>query len=255
MRIISEGMSLARLPFTAPPGLRILIYHSIGSPVYGDQLGLNTISELRFRQHIDIFADMLVKPLFPIEISREKLQISITFDDGYKDNLYVVAPILVKKKIPFTVFITSDFIRNKVNGFLLPEELRKLASIPGVTIGSHGRSHCHLTDCSEWELHREMSDSKHYLEDLIGQPVTSISYPYGDVDIRVRDATQEAGYEIGTCSRFDINRPGRDKLLLNRCVILCDDTPRLLHQKLRGDWDWFRWRKPDPILIRPQEIS
>ena len=250
VQAISDGVSLARMPFAARQGLRILAYHTVGSSAYGDYLGLNTISIERFCEHVDILADMLTAPLMPLEIPQDELRIAITFDDGYADNLYVAAPLLAERKIPFTVFVTSNFVREQMDGFLSPSELKQLAQSPGATIGAHSRSHCNLTQCGKEELRAELEDSKHYLEDLIGLPVTSLAYPYGATNMRVRDAAQCAGYEIGTCSRFDINRVGRDALTLNRCVILCDDSPRVIRQKLQGDWDWYRLRSADPLCIK-----
>ena len=34
----------------------------------------------------------------------------LTFDDGYKDNLEIAAPILNKFKMPFSVFVISDYL-------------------------------------------------------------------------------------------------------------------------------------------------
>jgi len=217
------------------------MYHTVGASAYGDHLGLNTITMERFRKHVDILAKMLTTKLLPINITENELKIAITFDDGYADNLYHVAPLLAEHGLPFTVFVTSDFVRKKKPGFLSPVELKKLSQMPGATIGAHSRTHCHLTECSNENLRIELQESKNYLENLIGQPVTSLSYPYGAVDMRVREAAKSAGYQIGTCSRFDINLPNQDQLILNRCVILSEDTPRVLHQKLQGEWDWYRW--------------
>lgn len=247
MQAISESVSLIRKPFAVRQGLRIISYHTVGSAAYGDNLGLNTISAERFREHVEILAGKQMAALSPLAIPKDKLQIAVTFDDGYADNLYAAAPLLVERAIPFTVFVTSDFVRGRKNGFLKPDELKQLAQVPGATIGAHGRSHCNLTQCSDQELKSELADSKHYLEDLIGMSVKSLAYPYGATDMRVRDAAQSAGYEIGACSRFDINHAGRDPLLLNRCVILSTDTQRILRQKLQGVWDWYRWRSTDPL--------
>lgn len=45
------------------------------------------------------------------EISYKSLDkfIVFTFDDGYKDNLYNALPILEKHKVPFTIYVTTNF--------------------------------------------------------------------------------------------------------------------------------------------------
>jgi peptidoglycan/xylan/chitin deacetylase (PgdA/CDA1 family) len=45
---------------------------------------------------------------------RAKSMIAITFDDGYQNNFRVVFPILKEKNIPFTIFLPTDFIENKI---------------------------------------------------------------------------------------------------------------------------------------------
>lgn len=246
-RAIAESVALAHVPFPSPSGLRILMYHAVGSPVRGDRLGIFTLSAEHFYAHVDVLASMQATPLAPLMIPHDGLRIAITFDDGYADNLRVAAPLLVKHGLPFTVFVTTDFVREGASGFLTPTELKELAQVPGASIGAHGRSHRPLTECGDDELAVELTDSKRYLEDLLGQPITSLAYPHGAADRRVRDAAERAGYQLGACSYFDINRPGRDALMLNRCNILCDDTPRVLRQKMRGEWDWYRWRSNDPL--------
>jgi len=245
---------LVRCSVPPRPGLRILMYHSVGSSVYGDKHALHTISEKRFCEHLDILAGMSTLPLLPFCNRQNGLNIAITFDDGYADNLHIAAPLLAGRGIPFTVFVTTDFIRNNEPGFLSPGELKQLAQMPGVIIGSHGRTHCHLTGCSDNQLAAELFDSRHYLEDLIGMPVTALAYPYGSSDRRVRDAACSAGYELGSCSRFDINNSSRDPLMLNRCVIVCDDTQKILQQKVSGNWDWYRWRSADPLTLATSKV-
>jgi len=53
--------------------------------------------------------------------------VAITFDEGYKDNLYFVAPLLVGNGIPFTVFVTTDFSKNNKKDILQPLEIRELS--------------------------------------------------------------------------------------------------------------------------------
>lgn len=254
LRLASEVLSLGRVPVNPKQGLRILTYHSIGSSAYEDFPRLNSLSVERFIQDMDVVATFQSTALSTITIPQTEFKMAITFDDGYADNLYVAAPLLAARNIPFTVFIATDFIQNRAKGFLTPGELKELSLAPGASIGSHSHSHCNLTLCNNKALKVELADSKKYLEDLLGLPVTKFSYPYGLADMRVRDAVQQAGYEIGVCSRFDINRPGRDFYMLNRCVILAADTRRVFKQKINGAWDWYRWRAIDPLNIKAVDV-
>ena len=246
-------MSLARVFRGYRPGLRILMYHSIGQQVLGDMRGIFGVSPECFQRHMQFLANLQhcrSVPLTPLNIPHRELHVAVSFDDGYRDNLHIASPILIELGIPFTVFACSDFIRKRADGFLTPEELRELAGLPGAAIGSHCKSHRLLTECTDKELEEELSDSKHYFESLLGRSVSTLAYPYGAVDIRVRDQARRLGYDVGVSTRFDINLPDRDPLLLCRCNVERDDSGRVLDQKLRGNWDWFRWRSRDPMFLR-----
>ena len=249
-RSISEITALIS-NFRAPHyGFRVLIYHAVGTRVKYDYQGIFSIAPELFERHMANLAgyrNASVVGFCNGQTYNDKLEVAVTFDDGYKDNLYKAAPILLKHNIPFTVFVTSSFIQNNSLEFLNSRELRELSSYSGVTIGSHGATHTPLIKCNNNELRKEMQDSKYYLEDLIGKKVNIISYPYGLVNRRVRDAAEAAGYIRGGCSLFGINDAVQDPLLLRRSIILSQDSERVFLQKIRGDWDWCSWFKKDPI--------
>jgi len=250
LRAAAHGVSILRSPFPEKHGLRIMMFHAIGSSrVHGDPQGLNAISVERFTDFVEVLKSFRTVPLFPLGIADSALSVAVSFDDGYADNLHVAAPLLLDAGIPFTVFVATDCVRSRASGFLSPEELQELSNMAGVTIGSHGCSHTALTKCSDGVLAFELNDSRSYLEDLLGHEVLTISYPYGAADRRVRSAAAAAGYVIGACSRLDINGDGRDDLMLNRCVVLRDDSPRVFRQKIEGDWDWYRFRNLDPLRV------
>lgn len=232
-------------------GFRILMFHAVGSRAYGDENGIFSISPFLFREQMALLRDWkdgeitALTPEFPTTSNNN---IAVTFDDGYADNADVAAPILANFRIPFTVFVTSNFVRQSKPGFLSPNALRDLAAIEGVTIGAHGHSHIALTECDDQTLMNELITSKSYLEDLLGVSIDHMSYPYGSVNQRVKAASAKAGYLLAACSHAGMNSPTRDRLLLTRTEIHSIDTISRFQRKLAGDFDWYRWRHEDPMV-------
>ena len=75
----------------------------------------------------------------------------------------------------------------------------------GIEIGSHTKTHPHLTSLSDRELDAELRASRERLEDVLGIPCRFLAYPYGEHDGRVRAAARASGYD----GAFAL--PGRDK--------------------------------------------
>ena len=249
LRAVTWVYSQSRLGVDSQLGLRILMYHSIGTPIEEDIRCLYSMSSAQFKKHIYYLAEHYKDYLVPLDLSTltcDSLRIALTFDDGYQDNLSVAAPLLVELGIPFTVFVCTGAVAGRKAGFLSPEGVREIAALSGVRVGSHTVNHLRLTECDDRRLSEELVGSKAYLEDLLGSEVDLLSYPHGAVDSRVRNGAENAGYRIGASSRFDINKPSRDPLFLCRTDIWAGDDIPIFEQKLRGDWDWYKWLQQTP---------
>ena len=137
--------------------------------------------------------------------------LAVTFDDAYRSVLELGFPILRRLGLPGSVFVPTDFagserpmswpgIEQWTGGpferELVPvswEELGRLAG-EGWEIGSHTRSHPHLTQLDDRSLDAELRGSREACEARLGGPCESLAYPYGDHDGRVVEAAGAAGY-------------------------------------------------------------
>jgi len=101
----------------------------------------------------------------------------ITFDDGF-DGIYKFAyPTLIKRGVPFTIFVTTGFIDQP--GYLTKKELFEMVTDPLCTIGAHTRTHPILRNCNV--AFDEMRGSKETLEGWLHRPIEFFAYPYGSV--------------------------------------------------------------------------
>jgi len=217
------------------------MYHSLRAVVDGDVNGIYQINKDAFQRQMDNLVN-LNKSIIPLsEWSMNPAATVITFDDGFLDTLQIAAPILASHKMPFTVFVSPNLIKSKDQRYLERATLLELSKVDGCTIGAHGDNHCELTKCTNQELINELRSSKKWLEDELSIAVNTMSYPHGAVDQRVRDAVDDAGYNIAVSSRYGANQPVSDPLLLSRTDIWTLDNQRTFNQKLKGYWDWMRW--------------
>jgi len=138
---------------------------------------------------------------------RNTLSTIITFDDGllsFYENAY---PILKEKNIKVTIFPVAGLL-GKTGGWdvmgktshMSAPMLREIAAA-GHEIGSHSLTHANLVWLDDRELRKELRDSKDILEDVIGMPVRSLSFPFGSWNERVWDAAKSAGYLYATAYR------------------------------------------------------
>jgi len=84
------------------------------------------------------------------------------------------------------------------------EELKAFARHPLVAIGAHTVSHRFLSGLGDAEVAAEFGDNKHYLENLLQQPVSYLAYPHGDegaCGAREAQLAAEAGFAASFTTR------------------------------------------------------
>lgn len=137
--------------------------------------------------------------------------VAVTFDDAFRSVADIARPILDELGIPATIFVPTDYAGRaepmtwpEIEHWtgtaheheLMPLTWDQLGSLAesGWEIGSHGKSHPHLTRLSDGELHAELGDSRRTCEERLQRECRSLAYPYGDHDARVVEAARAAGY-------------------------------------------------------------
>lgn len=191
----------------------VLCYHAI-SPRWA--AGLSVTPEAFERQITDLVRRGWAAATFTEAIRQppSTKTMVITFDDAFASVKTYAQPVLSHLGVNATVFVPTDYVSRQAplawagldqweNGpdteELTPmswDDLGELAAL-GWEIGSHSRTHPQLTTLGDDALVRELHGSREECAARIGGPVSSIAYPYGDVDDRVAAHTQQAGYQAG----------------------------------------------------------
>lgn len=126
-------------------------------------------------------------------VSKPATVVSLTFDDGFKTQVEA-ARELAKRGMSGTFYVNSGSL--KFPGYMTPDEVKEVSRL-GNEIGGHSVNHAHLADIAPAEAKSEICSDRGALSSLVGSPLTSFAYPYGDVDNSVIRLTKACGYNSG----------------------------------------------------------
>jgi peptidoglycan/xylan/chitin deacetylase (PgdA/CDA1 family) len=166
----------------------------------------------------------------------------LTFDDGFQDFAKVVAPHLISRSVPATVFVITDraFATLPPNGesFLNWEEIRELSE-SGLDIGSHTCAHPRLPDLSPQDVMRELSESQAAVRTQTGQAEVALSYPFGQTSQQISRMANSAGYSCAIASDCGPNPQHVNLHALSRTVIASDDEVPSFAARVSGLTWWI----------------
>lgn len=180
--------------------------------------------------------------------------VAVTFDDGFESVVENAVPELVRRDIPFTLFVPSGCLGERpswVNDPTHPSReqrvlsataLRALASVPLATIGSHSISHRRMSDLDSDDAALELVRSKADLETAVGATVDLFSFPHGAYTAALLDQARRVGYRRVFTIEPTMAEADPCAFTVGRVAAHPDDWPLEFRLKIAGAYRWRRWR-------------
>jgi peptidoglycan/xylan/chitin deacetylase (PgdA/CDA1 family) len=242
---------------SGPHGFRCLVYHSV-TPADEHDIDQMTTPISLLRAQLD-YVRSTGRPVVRLGSAVRGLNdgtladgaVALTFDDGFRDGLTNVLPVLQDYGVPATFFVTTGIVRREraamhnawPGTYLDVEELRRLAASPLVEIGLHSRTHTRLRGLDYGRLMSEVGEARHELATIIGTDVELFAYPFGSFDAfdaRTVAALRSNGFQAAVTGVIGVNKRDSDPFRLARCRVSWAETVPLFARLLDGAYDWYR---------------
>jgi peptidoglycan/xylan/chitin deacetylase (PgdA/CDA1 family) len=177
--------------------------------------------------------------------------VAVTFDDGFHSVVENAAPELVKRGIPFTMFVPSGCLGGRPpwiananhpswkERVLSAAELRDVANDSLATIGSHSVTHANLLSLDTAGSQEELARSKAELEFVLGRQVELFSFPHGAHTARHVEQARQAGYRMVFTIEPSAVSGDSDLYTVGRVAADPEDWPIEFRLKI---WGAYRWR-------------
>jgi L-malate glycosyltransferase len=258
---LASGLPTARDRINVRLGrgkLTVLAYHQVKEPANDN----STVSPAAFRAQMEFVRRhhrvvSLSEGVAAVTSGRttERL-VAITFDDGYKDNATIAAPILRELGLPACFFVSTEMIGSERpfphdieqgrprQAHMSWADLRTLAA-DGFEIGSHSATHADFGRIPLAEAEWELRSSRERLMRELGRDIQAFAFPYGHRRNMRADTVAAARREYAICCsahgghNVTPSEPGN----IRRIVISTGVTPLAFEAILEG-WPILRFDNP-----------
>jgi peptidoglycan/xylan/chitin deacetylase (PgdA/CDA1 family) len=191
----------------------ILMYHDVPQEKAGAHLYDVTVRQFKEQMELlKMFSRARVPGVEPVAdqgnkeygqiILPNKMEVVLTFDDGYESWVTQVLPVLEQCRFRAHFFVCFEYLHD---ARIAREDIVSLHR-NGMLIGSHSLHHSFLSELPSRMIYHELYDSKRFLEDIIGAEVKYFSVPRGAYNETVLRIAKELGYEHVFTSDVGINQ-------------------------------------------------
>jgi len=187
----------------------------------------------------------------PSAVSTPSTVVSLTFDDGFKTQVEA-ARELATRGLSGTFYINSGSLGWPA--YMTPDEVKEVSRL-GNEIGGHTVNHEHLSTMAPARAKAEICSDRDALSSLLGIPLTSFAYPYGDRSNSVVQSIRTCGYnsargvhglrngpsDCAACPPAETATPKDPYYVRTNQVVVKEDTfedlqNRVIAAELKGGW-------------------
>lgn len=173
--------------------------------------------------------------------------IALTFDSAHRNTLNYAAPLLIKARLPFTIFVATDTLDNNTSDSLHWDDIKRLTRSDLVTIGLHPASYQRLFTKGEAEISRQINNAVARYRTELGREPKLFAYPYGEYSLAYKKIIERQGFQAAFGQQSGVAYAGADMFAL----------PRFSMTSPYGDIDRFRMTAlalPLPVQdVSPQD--
>jgi len=213
----------------------IVVFHRVSDAYPTDPITVTSPDFDRFVRFFARYFDVvpLSELLRRLETGRDlSMSLTITFDDGYRGNATIAAPILDRYGLRACFFVATEYIGTDYvpwwdaqNGietkWMSWDQVRGLRAT-GHEIGSHTETHVDLGTVPRESARREISGGTRRLAKELGEPSGLFAYPFGQLQ-NMSDENQsllrELGLQCSLSAHGGTVRAGDDPFRLKRVNI------------------------------------
>ncbi len=172
----------------------IFLYHRFGENKYPstnttiyqfkehiNELTKNNYNVVSIEEIIDAFKNKKDLP--------EKT-VGLTIDDAFLSIYKKAWPILKKKNLPFTIFVSTGSLGIKSNNYMNWSQITEMAN-SGVTIGHHTKNHFHLVNKDKETIINEIEEANNDFYTNLGFAPDIFAYPYGEYNNNIKQITKK----------------------------------------------------------------
>jgi peptidoglycan/xylan/chitin deacetylase (PgdA/CDA1 family) len=252
-RARSRSWALKGRPDSRQNGIRILLYHRIGSR--RDQLG---VTPAQFADQMNYLASagfraVGVRDALDVlygHAHREpgRRLVGLSFDDGYRDVVEHGSDVLQAHGFRATIFVVVHAADGRLtfpwdaggrqpHPVLTWREIAELDNRSPFSFEAHSMTHPVLTQVTTPIAREQIHQSKSTLEDRLSRRVEVFAYPGGWFGPRERDLVAEAGYSGACTCEPGINTGTTNPFELRRIAVSATDSFLDFRAKVHGAHD------------------